>query len=264
MKVTVKGLGLSCAFLFLSSIHAQAQLGPGNPGIKLVNLDTDAIPANGAWAIRGDVRAFGSSEKTAYGTLEINRGFANGLAVTLRGSLARYLNFLGPVTIRHGGTDLELLFKYVSPDSKGLMIAGGFALPNTPAQNQLFGTGEAVYHVPTRMADVYLGAKGVFKDTDALAALCGGIDARIASGFDIIGDVAAPVAGFNTYNTTTGARERKLVYGAALRFNPSGMNRGNFGVDLGITNGLGGTTGFSMSAALGNSVGAYAALTVRY
>ena len=264
MKVTFRGVGLACASLFLFTVHAQAQLAPGASSLKLVNLDTNEILSSGAWAFRGDVRLFGSDEKIAYGTGELSRGLSNGLSVTLRGTAARYLNFTGPVTIRHGGNDLELLFKYSQPDGAGLMLAGGLALPHTPAQNKLFGTGEVIYRYPTRMADVYLGAKGVFNDTTSLAALCAGIDSKLASSFKIVADVSAPVIGNNTFNTTTGAQERKLVYGAALRFAPFGMGRGNVSLDLGVTNGLGGTTGMSLSPALGNSVGGFAALTVRY
>ncbi len=268
MKVTQGGLGIFCAALALLSTYARAQstgqsYRTDDRG-KLVNLDTDQIPPNGIWDVRGDVRVFSSSEKTAYGTLEISKGINNGLAVTLRGSVASYLNFSGPVTIRHGGNDLELMFKSVPTEGRGLMLAGGLALPHTPASHQLFGTAQAVYNVPVSFADAYLGAKGVFRDTAALGALCAGLDVHVGSGFNLVGDVAFPVVGTNTFNTTTGVAERKVVYGAALRFAPFAANRGNMSLDLGVTNALGGTTGFSMSAALGNSVGVYAAASLRF
>ena len=267
MRMIYHRMWMAGAVLAMASVQAQAQFGQGptNPGPKLINLDTNWIPANNAWAIRGDIRAFGSSEKTFYGTLELTGGFQNGFGVTLRGSLANFVSFTGTgPTIRHGGSDMEAMVKYAVPQSNGLMVGAGVSLPNTPAQTHVFATGEAIYHFPTQGADLYLGGKGVFRKDSTLAGISGGFDVHAAPALDVIGDLTWPVTGHNTYNTSTGALERRAVYGVGLRFTPTMQMRQSVSFDLGVTNGIGGTTGFSLTPALGNSFGVYVGATMRY
>lgn len=254
------------ALICTSACYAQLVPGATNPGPKLINIDTEWVPAMNSWSLRGDIRGFGQDEKTLYGSLELNGGFSNGFGVAVRGTVSKFLNLVTPgFTIRHGGSDMEAMLKYAPAQVKGLMVGAGVSLPNTPAQNNAFATAEAMYHAPTTGVDVYLGAKGVFRKDSTLAGICGGFDAHIAQGTDFIGDLTVPVTGHNTYSTSTGAQERHVVYGAALRFTPQMVQmRQNVSFDLGVTNGLGGTTGFSLTSALGNSIGIYAAATIRY
>lgn len=244
---------------------AQYAQSPLPSGAKLVNTDTTWVPKQNSWSLRADARLFGSSEKTVYGGLQLDAGVGNGFAVTLRGTAANFKSFDGTgFTIRHGGSDIEALVKYAVPQSNGLMIAAGGSLPNTPAQNKLFGVVEAAYRFPTREADFYLGGKEVFRK-EALAGIFGGVDFRVAPGFDVVGDVTVPVTGHNTYSTDTGSLARRVVYGAAVRYSPAGNSKTTpFTVDVGITNGLGATTGFSLTPALGDSVGLFIAVGIRY
>jgi autotransporter-associated beta strand protein len=111
---------------------------------------------------------------------------------------------------------------------------------------------------------LFVGAKGAFRKDSTLTGLSAGFDAALGQGLHLIGDGTVLVSGNNTYSTATANRERRGTYGVALRYTPPGQQRNPFSVDLGITNAIGTTTAFSMTPALGNNIGFYAAATVRF
>ena len=261
----MKGIFVSVALGFGSVLcFAQAPTAT-SAASKLINLDTPTIPAqNTAWA-RADVRVLGSNEKTTYGSLEVGAGLGSGLGLIVRGSAGKFSDFVQPTfTIRHGGSDIEAMLKYSSPMLSGLALAGGVSLPNTPAQNNAFFTGEALYQLPVTGADIYLGAKGVFRQDSTIVGLAAGFSVHAGPGLDLIGDFTGIVTGNNTYSTSTGALQRRPVYGLGLRFNTFVVPKQTITVEGGITNGIGGTTGFSLTPGLGNSVGAYLSASVRF
>jgi hypothetical protein len=257
--------GISLAYLSSVALGQAATDGTISSS-RLVNVDTTWVPAQNHAELRADVRAFGGNEKTAYVDAELSLGLSAGFGLTVRGSFARFLNFNQPgFTVRHGGSDFEALLKYAVPQSGGLMIAGGISAPNTPAQNTPFGVAEAAYKFPINGADLYLGAKGAFRSNSTQVGAYAGLDARLSPGFDFIADFTAPFTGNNTYSTSSGNGQRRVVYGAGFRFEPLQQGNGTkFNIDLGITNGIGGTTGFSLTPALGNSIGVYGGVGVRF
>lgn len=248
------------------SALALGQQGTLSPtGGKLVNLDTAAVPAANTSLFRADFRGFGGDEKTGYGTAELSFGLQQGWGAIIRGSFAGFRTFHGPgFDIRHGGTDIEGLVRYAVPTIPNLTIAAGASIPNTPAQDSPFLTSEIIYGIPNQGVDLYIGAKGVFRRDSTIAAVAGGFNAHLAEGFSVVGDITLPFTGRNTYSTSTGANQRRAIYGAALRYMPTTTTREQWSIDLGVTNGTGGTTGFSLTPALGNSVGVFAAATVRF
>jgi hypothetical protein len=245
--------------------QGQATTGWMAPDTKLVNVDTNAVPARNSLSLHGDVRVFGGSEKQAYGHVELNAGLEKGFGVVIRSTFSKFSTFNGAgFDIRHGGSDIEGMLKYSVPSMPNLMIAGGISLPNTPAQNQAFGTAEAVYGFPTANATFYLGARGAFRQDSSIVGISGGFDARLGQGMDLVGDVTGIVSGRNTYSTNDGGLQRRPVYGVALRFSPQTTSRQQLSFDVGITNGIGGTTGFSLTPSLGNSFGFMLGATLRY
>jgi hypothetical protein len=232
---------------------------------KLINLDTTAIPPlNSAWA-RADVRVFGSSEKTTYGGLEVGAGLAKGLGLILRGAAGQFSDFPQPgFTIRHGGSDIEAMLKYSPPELNGLSLSAGVSQPNTPAQKNAFFTGEALYRLPITGADVYLGAKGAFRNNSSIVGISGGFSAHAAPGLDFIGDVTGIITGNNTFSTSTGNKLRRAVYGLGLRFSTFVVPKQSLTFEAGITNGIGNTTGFSLTPALGNTIGFYLSAGMKF
>ena len=248
----------------LSACLATPAFGQSND-TKLVNLDTNYVAPMNSASARADVRVFGNDEKQTYGTIELNAGLQKGFGLVVRGTFSKFTNFTGPgFVIRHGGSDLEAQLKYVSPTFPNLSVSAGASLPNTPAQDKLFGTAQAIYEVPLNKASLYFGAKGVFRQDSTIVGISGGFAFRAAEGFELIGDVTGILSGETSYNTGSGNREHRAVYGLGIRYTPKTVGRQQFSLEGGITNGLGGSTGFSMTPALGNTVGAYFGASVRY
>lgn len=263
--------GLACCAGAQNSIaqrYGQMGMMSGNSSLKLVSLDTPAMLPNGAFDLRLDYRGFGGTEKQGYGTGELNVGLGQGMGVILRSTFSSTGTFNGNgFAIRHGGNDVEALLKYsvAMPGMGGSWaFVGGFAFPNTPAQKGSAEVAELLFQYPLQNGvDFYGGAKGVFKSNSNIAALCAGIDVNLGNNLHLIGDGNFAFTGENTYTTQWGLRARGSTYGAALRYNFK-QDRSQLGLDLGVTNALGGSTGFSMTPNLGDTVGIYAALNVRF
>lgn len=78
----------------------------------------------------------------------------------------------------------------------------------------------------------------------------------------VVGDVTGLLSGDNSYSPLTGELVRQMVWGAGLRYT---LSRGahEMSVEVGATNGLGSSTGLSMTPGLGGSTSVYAALSYR-
>lgn len=236
---------------------------------KLVNLDTGHVAAPGKAELKLNGRFFGGDEGMTYGTLELAFGLQPEWGAGIRGSFGRFKTFQGNgFQVRHGGSDLEAYVRYAPALASGLAITGGVSLPNTPAQDQAFATGSVVYALPIEASGskFYIGARGVFRSDSTIVGIGGGFDAGLGYGLHLVGDVTGIVSGDNTYSTATGTLQRRAVWGVGLRYQTPTMSRELYDLSLeaGVTNGIGGTTGFSLTPSLGNSIGIYAGVTVRF
>lgn len=232
---------------------------------KLVNMDTPALAEKGAVNATFGVRAFGGDEKQAYGTVQLDAGLGQGLGFVLRGTFSNTSTFTGNgLSIRHGGSDFEALLKYDLPDLPNLAIEAGLAIPNTPAQNTAGATGQVVYEYTMSQVRLYVGGREIANSRTTLAGLSGGISVQLGEGFDLFGDATWVVTGQNTYSTSTGRLQRNGLYGIGLRFRPTSMGRTNVSFEAGAGNALGGTTGMSLTPALGFNVGVFANVQVHF
>jgi len=244
---------------------ASAQTSTGVDGQKLINLDTPKVLAPGTGSVRLDFRAFGGDEGQTYGTVDLNYGFDKGLGILLRSSFSDTSTFLGQsFDIRHGGADWEALLKYSYPQISNLALFGGLSVANTPAHRDVFGVVEAAYQYQFRALVLYGNAKLVTGSDTTVFSLGAGASYDLGDGFQLIGDFTWPLSDDTTYSTTTGAAERDVLYGAALRYALPGFAPGQLTLDAGLTNALGGSSGFSVTPSLGSTVGLYLAATYRY
>jgi hypothetical protein len=212
-----------------------------------------------------DFRTFGGDEGLSYGTVDLNYGLDKGLAILLRSTFSDTTTFFGPgFSIEHGGVDGEALLKYADPQCPHLALLAGAAAANTPAHRDVFAVGEAVYQYPFQALTVYGNAKILTGSDTTVFAIGLGASYNLGSGFEVIGDLSWPLTGDPTYSTSTGSSERDVLFGAAVRYFVPGITPGQLSVDAGLTNALGGSTGFGLTPSLGSSVGLFVAATYRF
>lgn len=254
--------GLSAVLAVAGVAHAQ----DGRIETKLINVDTGAILAPNTSSLRLYGRFFGMDEKIAYGGVQFDTGLQPEWGLTVRGSFARFASFTAGngTIIRHGGSDIEALVRFAPASLKCVTLSLGGSLPNTPAQDQAFLTGSAILNHPFEKGSFYFGGSGVFREDSSLIGISGGVSFQLSEELAIIGDATAVVSGENTYNTSNASEERRHVFGLGLRFTPRGMGSRLASFDLGITNGIGGSTGFALTPALGRSYAFFAGATVRF
>lgn len=219
-----------------------------------INLDTPASPRTGDGSVLLDVRSFGSVESNTSGTLQLGYGVRDNLEVVLRGVLAAKKDFTGAgFTIRHGGTDIELMAKMRPPKSPNWAGTLGLSYPQTTAPSQTFVTTQLLYERPVgRIVTIQFAPKGVFGGSRSLVGIGGGARVRLGGSLELVGDITGIVSGNNTNSVLTGATTRSEVWALGLRYRPAKAKR-EFCVDLAVTNGLGGTTAMSMTPGLSGS-----------
>ena len=244
---------------------AQQNSDAGRPlGDRLINLDTPAMPPRGAVAFGGDLRVFGAQEDTTYGTLQLGYGLQDTVELLLRAGYAGTQEFAGSgFTIRHGGHDAELLAKLRTPQHPDWAVELGVSAPNTPAQNGTYLTTQFLYQRPLgSRATLVFVPKAVFVKDNPLIAIGGGASVRLGNTLQVIGDITGLVSGDNTRSIFSGDKQRGEVWGLALRFTSRSASH-DVMVDLGVTNGIGGTTGFSLTPGLSGSAAVYLSILLR-
>lgn len=260
----MKQLSIFLMAVFLASdMAAMADSEVPRP-IRLINLDTPVTLGRGVLSFLGDVRIFGAQEDVTYGTLQLGYGLHDDFDMMLRGSLAETKGFAGPgFTIRHGGTDVELLGKWRPRSYPHAAFTLGLSAPDTPAQNSVYLTAQALYQRPLGSHVVaHFAAKGVFVKDDPIVGIGGGGSLRLSDTLQLVADITGIVSGNNTRSVFTGGKMRREVWGFALRFRPH-SNSNDLTVDVGVTNGTGGTTGFSLTPGLSGSAAVYVSLACR-
>lgn len=258
---------LPVSALIMIAVCAGAQSEPyhADKTTKLVDMDTPLVLEGGKFEALGQVRVFGGDEKQAYGHVELNGGLGHNLGFVLRSSFSGNNTFHGNgFDIRHGGSDFEGMLKYQVPELPNLAFEGGLAYPNTPAQKHVFGTGQVVYEIQANPVNFYVGARGVAGPHSNLAGIGAGLSAAVTPEFELFGDATWVFTGENTYSTTDGSLQRRSVYGVGVRYTGAVTGGPNYSIEVGASNAIGGTTGFSLTPALGSNIGFYASVRVRF
>jgi hypothetical protein len=248
---------------FATAPQAQADDGSG----RIVNLDTPATAAKGELSPHFDVRFMDSPESITYTSLSFRYGLASNIELGARGTMGakRALLLPGGGSILFGGSDVELYGKYGFGTMSGVRLGamGGVSFPNTPAQNQATGTVGGMASIDLgRRFTATLNPRAVFLDSNNIIGIGVGGSYHASEKVHILADWTGIVSGDNTRDTTTGARKRRDVWGAAVRYaSPSGDQQ--IELDLGYGNAIGTTTGFGLTPGLGDSAGFFFALRVR-
>jgi hypothetical protein len=218
---------------------------------------------------RLDVRAFGGDEDLVYPGLGLRAGIGRNVEAMIRGSFTdrKSLGLPGGGSIRHGGSDVELAlrFGWERPDAtaSSASVAGliGVSFPSTPAQDDAVLTLGASLAVPAgERIQLFVNPRAAFIEDNTLFGIGLGATARLGDRVSLVGDYTPLLSGDNTRDTTTGGLKRRDVWGAAIRF---GSADDRVLVDLGYTNAVGFTTGFSLTPGLGGSGAFYLSVRAR-
>lgn len=221
----------------------------------LVNTDKGRITEVGAWNLNVRGTFHRNEEDRTYMSFGLNFGLMEGWDVGARVTTAPVGFAKTTLPIRTGGSDIELYVRHSPKELQGVTLGAGIAFPNTPAQDKPFLTYSGAYEFPVEGSQIrfFLGARGVARSDSSIFGISGGFAAPFGEGFELVGDITAIVSGVNTLDVNNGDKIRRAVYGLGLRYTPKTVDQnfqGSF--FFGFTNGLGLTTGTSLSSSLSN------------
>jgi hypothetical protein len=235
--------------------------------LRTVNLDSPTVTARSTTRLAGDVRLFGASEDLTYINLELGYGLRDNLELILRGVAGDERTYSGSgFTIRHGGHDVELALKLglrPSSERSAWALLVGLSAPQTPAQNSVYPTLQflSTFQLGSRTT-LHFVPKAVFVEDDPIIGIGGGVTVQLGGAVELSADITGLISGNNTYSLLSGTRTRGEVWGVMLRHR-STSSSGELAVELGVTNGIGRTTGFSLTPGLGGSAALVLGLTWR-
>jgi hypothetical protein len=269
--MTMKLLAAILGLLITAAPFTPASADEPNPprhADRLVNLDAAGIADKGQIGGGLDLRVFSGDEDLTYVSLALRYGLAENVEAMVRGSFTDTANLgiPGGATIRHGGSDVEVLLKvagHPTEQSKGTSrVAGliGVSFPSTPAQGDAVVTLGGSFSFTSNKVSLHLNPRAVFPNDNTIIGIGLGAAFELGSNFSVVGDYTPIIAGDNTRDTTTGALQSRDVYGAAIRYASAD---GRWHADLGYSNALGQTTGFSLSPGLGGSGAFYVSVSFR-
>ena len=264
LPVPVSGILLTVGTLLGSiTAHAQDQEPIQDTRLySLVNLATPELPDPKRGIYNLDIRAVGGKENKTYFGIGGIYGLRPDFAVFARATFSDKRFFaaspipvpVAPVLIPTGGTEWEVgaKWRFLQRGDVEAAVQGGLLHPNNArGSDPMFagqvqvsrrlGSKTSVYLVPK----VLLGNRSIF-------TLGGGVSYRFNSDWLVFGDLQGPIGTDNTYSTNSGRRIGQEVWGAGFRYSPEAYG-GRVSLDLGATNGLGQTTGYSMQPGLSGS-----------
>ncbi len=247
---------------------ALASVGHSQPagGDRLLNVDSGSPVAMGKFRFDIGFAFHRGAEGRTYTSGTFGYGVSEGWELGVRASGApRGDSTSGGVTIRTGGRDFEVFAKHSLKSVEGLTLSLGASFPDTPAQDQNFITAGASYTVPQGDAKhrFVVGARGAMRKDSNLWGVSAGVVAPFQSGWEAVADVTAIVQGNNSL-TSDGDRARRAIFGFGVRYRPvtaEGAPSTTF--TLGLSNGLGATTGFGLSSALEGKMALTLGVSVR-
>jgi hypothetical protein len=224
---------------------------------NLANLPATKVSLPGE--LNFDIRAgfHKNIENRTYGTFDARYGIQPNWEVGARGAFAK-TGFVPFTTLKTGGSDFEFFVRHSVEQLDYLTLSAGVSFPSTPAQNAPFFTYGASYSVPLSQVEglspmLHLNARGVARDKANMFGIGGGVSVPLQNGLEAFGDLSFLLTGNNTINSATGQKLRRAIWGAGIRYTPTGpefqsMRMGFYAL---FGNGLGLTTGTSLTPALG-------------
>ncbi|MCS6775703.1 MAG: hypothetical protein RMJ43_01925 [Chloroherpetonaceae bacterium] len=235
------------------------------PVYSLLNLETAEIPPLRQGVYHFDIRASAGKEGTTYYGPGALIGIGRDLAFLARATFAdRRLFTASAVPIRRGGHEAELAVKWrpVLREDWQFALLGGVLFPHTALRRAVAGTLQPIltYQLGGRTLLVF-NPKAVLGER-VMVTLGGGVHYRFNPDWEMFGELQGAIAGENGFRTDTGLRRRQEVWGFGIRYTPFPY-RGQVSLDLGVTNGLGRTTGYSAQAGLAGSTSFFVQLIYR-
>lgn len=265
LRKCVLGSLLGVCWLVAGTVTVRAQDEPPRlPPGRLINLDTPTVVAPKTFEFAADLRVFGSREDNVYGAIEARYGLQEQIEVLLRFVGGVQKTFFGPgFRMNYGGRDFEAAVKYRFEELPHAAVMVGFSAPRTPAQKEVVATAQFLYHRELgSRTTIYFTPKAVFVEDNPLVGIGGGASVRISDNLEAVGDIAGIVAGNNTRSIFTGAKQRREVWGVVIRYTPF-REQDHLSVSVGATNGMGITTGTSLTPGLGGSTAFTLGITYR-
>jgi hypothetical protein len=231
-----------------------------------ITLDTPGMVQGREWSARLDTRAFSEEENLTYVNLAIQIVLGDDWEGIVRGSYSerQVFNLPGGGGIRHGGTDIEAAAKYRFPVRGRLSTAAlfGLSFPSTPAQDDaVFSLGFSVGSSLGNRTALFVNPRAVLLKRNTIVGIGLGWQTGLSGALSLVAEFTPVVSGDNTRSEVTGARQRRNLYGIAVRYGPTGSR---YSIDLGFTNAIGLTTGSALTPGLGGSGAFYAALAGRF
>lgn len=233
---------------------------------RLATIDGSQLSGAGQWRFDGRATFHRSAENRTYLSLDWRYGLKDTWEIGARGTFANKGRANGLANMSSGGSDMELIVRYAPVEAKGLAVGAGLAFPNTPAQTRPFLTYQGIYKLPVEDSQIalFVGGRGVVRSDSNILGVSGGFSAEIGRGWSLVGDLTVVATGNNTRDADTGAARRLAVYGFGVRFAaPTTEGSPDWGFFFGLGNGLGVTTGTSLSAAIGNRPALSIGFTIR-
>lgn len=238
------------------------RFGVGAVGAAMAALAAASAPATdpqGMIQYESTFRAFGQAESNNWFGARLTYGLNPNAQAYVAFDSAKIDTFTNnAVTIRKGGRDVEFGVRFREEGALPLEYAFGLSLPNTPANDLPGITGSLAYRLSAGLGELRVGARGLATDDTQVVGLFLGGEWQSNAGWSVPFEVTTLLEGNSGLRSRDGARERRLIYTAALCYRTARMD-----YELGITNRLGGTTGMSLSTSLDAKPGFYFGVNFR-
>jgi len=265
--VAAIGAGLACTLLVMSPARADTDTTnapAATPGV-LVNITTPDLLAVKQLSFRADIRVFGDPDDSSVFSPSVQYGLTNNINIGLAASLSKFqtLGLYSGGTARYAGSDIELTAKYGTKVYGKYAVSGqvGLALPNTPAQQSAHITLAASgSYSPCASFNLYVNPRAVLITDNSIVGIGLGGSVKLSNNLYWIADYTPILAGNNTLDLGTGNQKSRDIYGIGMRYISTNSK---MSLDIGWTNGLGYTTGSSLTPGIGNSSAWYIALNYK-
>ena len=244
---------------------AVAQSSPPTQDIDLIGLITPVTLETGKYQLGLQINAFGGADSLARTGISVKYGLATNWELRLAGTFGAFDSTALPSgnSLGFGGSDGNLVLKYRLPGCIATTIETGIGYADTPAQQRKVAAllGASVGYSVLNGVRVYANPKLVELQDNALFAVSVGAVVDVASGVSLCGVWTPLFDGTNAVSEIDGTGSRQQLYAFGIRFDKwvKGVS-----VDLGFTNMIGQTYGFSLTPSLGNSAGGYVSLNYQF
>jgi hypothetical protein len=259
MKMTIQ-----CAALLAIAASAAAQTSSPAKDSDLIGLTTPKTLDASKFDFGLQFNAFRATDTLLRSGATLRYGIANNFEARLSGSFSPFDSVGLPSgnTIGYGGSDGNFVLKYKLPGSFDASIEAGVGYADTPAQEQRVATllGASAGYSVFKGARVYVNPKFVALQDNSLFAVSVGAVVDVAPGISLFGDWTPLFDGTNAVSEIDGSGSRQQLYAVGIRFNSLVPH---LSLDLGYTNMIGETYGFSLTPSLGNTGGLYVGLNYR-